>query len=126
MFEVSVLLLDSLRLHVRVDCLHVIEVFELLHHLVDGLTLFRRHILQVVGDTCELSTRDLETVLLQMLLDSAEALGVAIDGDAVLLFVLVELVFHAIVNEVENHLVHIQSVFLLESEDCLVVEQERE
>ena len=65
-------LLLHFRLHVRVDGLHVVEVLQTLNHLVDGLALLGRHVLQVVGDTGELCTCHLETVLLQVLLDSTE------------------------------------------------------
>ena len=118
--------LHLLGLHIGVDGLDVVEVFEALHHLVDGLTLFGGDILEVVGDAGEFGTGDLEAVLLEMFLDGAEAGGVAIDGDAVLLLVLVELIVDTIVDEVENHLVHIQTILLLEGEDGLVVEEERE
>ena len=48
------------RLHVGVHRLNVVEVLKFLDHLVDGLTLLGRHVLQVVGDARELGTRHLE------------------------------------------------------------------
>ena len=60
-----------------------------------------------------------------MLLDVAEACRSTVDSDLVVLLILVELILYTIVNQVENHLVHIHAFFLLEGEHSLVVEEER-
>ena len=61
-----------------------------------------------------------------MLLDVAEALRITIDSDFACFLVLVVFIFYSVVDEVENHLVHINTVLLLECEHALVVEEERE
>ena len=59
-----------------------------------------------------------------MLLYLAEALWIAVDGDALLFLVLIELVLNTIVDKVKNKLIHVESFLLLESEHALVVEKE--
>ena len=59
-----------------------------------------------------------------MLLNLAERFGIAVNGDAIFFFVLVILVFHTIIDEVEDEFFHIESVLLLEGEHALVVEKE--
>ena len=58
------LLLYGFWFHVGVHGLNVIEILQAFHHLVNGLALLGRDVLQVVGDTGELSTCHLEAVLL--------------------------------------------------------------
>ena len=64
------LLLLFLRLHVGVNRLHVVELFEAFNHLVDGGTLLFSDFLLVVGDVGELTTDVLESALFEVLLDS--------------------------------------------------------
>ena len=55
-------------LHVCEDILNVVELLELLNHLVDGLTLLGCDVLLVVGDVGELTADILEALLLEVLL----------------------------------------------------------
>ena len=48
--------------HVGIDGLHIVKVLQTLYHLVDGFTLLRCHVLQVVGDAGELGAGYLEAV----------------------------------------------------------------
>ena len=64
--------------HIGVHVLHIIKLLELLYHLVDGLTLFGSNVLEVVGDTGKLGAGNLVAILLEIVLDVAKALGVAI------------------------------------------------
>ena len=61
-----------------------------------------------------------------MLLDFAITLRVAIDGDCSLFFVLVELVFYTVVDEVEDEFLHVDALLLLEGKYALMVEKERQ
>ena len=61
-----------------------------------------------------------------MLLNFAEACRSTIDCDFVVLLILIKLIFYAVVDQVENHLIHIQTFLLLECEHSLVVEEERQ
>ena len=54
------------------------------------------------------STSYLEALSLQVLLNLAEACRSTVDSDFVVLLILIELVLYTVVNQVENHLVHIQ------------------
>ena len=61
-------------LHICINRLNVVEIFEFLHHLVDGFTLFWRYIFEVVGNVGEFSTYHFETCFFKVFLNFAEAL----------------------------------------------------
>ena len=58
------------RFHVGVDVLNVIILIQTLNNLVNGLTLLRCNILEVIGDAGELGSLNLKSVFLKPLLDS--------------------------------------------------------
>ena len=111
------------RPHIRIDVLHIVEVFQLLDHLVNRLPLFRCHVLQIVGNTGELGRSNLEAVVLQVLLNIAEAGRLTVDSNFILFVILIILIIDSVVNQIENQLIHVHSLFLLESEDSLMVEE---
>ena len=59
-------------LHVCIYVLHVIVLLEALNNLVNCSTLLLGNVLQVVRNTCELATCNLEAFLLECLLDCTE------------------------------------------------------
>ena len=61
-----------------------------------------------------------------MFLNSTKRRRITIDCDAVLLFILVVFILYTIINQIENHFVHIQPILLFEGEDCLVIKEERQ
>ena len=63
------------RFHVGINRLHIIKLLQAFHHLVDGLTLFRGHVLQVVRNISKFTADILKAAFLQMLLNGSIALG---------------------------------------------------
>ena len=117
-----------LRLHVGVDGLYVVEIFQFLHHLVDDFALLGSYFLQVIGDIGKLTTYLFKTLGFQSLLDFTITGGFAIYSDCglVLFFVvlLIVLLLYSEVNHLQNEVIHIHISALLEGEDTLVVEEE--
>ena len=117
-------------LHVGIDVLYVVELFEAFYHLLNDGTLLVVHLLEVVGDVGELSSDILEALLLKIFLYLSVGFRVTVDGDGclVLVFVIlfVKLVIDVVVDEFEDEFLHIDTVLFLEREDALVVEEEAE
>ena len=111
-------------LHVGINILHIVEIFEQAHHFVDSLALFRRNLFKIVGDICEFSSYHVKTVSLKILLNLSEALGVAINGNGIFFLVFIIFIINSEINQFENEFVHIQPVLFMEREYAFVVEQE--
>ena len=65
-----------------------------------------------------------KTALFQMFLDSCIAFRITINSDSTFFFILFVVFLYVIVYQVKNEFLHIDTVFLLESEHTLVVKQE--
>ena len=118
----------GLLLHICIDILYIVEVLKTLNHLVDCFTLLIGNFLEVVGDVGEFGRGDFQSVFFEVRLDLCEAFRITVDSDALLagifVFLFVEFVANSEVDEVKNHLVHVEVVLLLECELCEVVEEE--
>ena len=109
-------------LHVGINSLNIVKLFQLLNHLVDSFTLLRSYILQIVRDVSELGTSYLETLSLQMLLNLAEACRSTVDSDFVVLLILIKLIFYILVNKFQDEFIHIEAILFLKSEHTLMIE----
>ena len=111
-------------LHVCINVLNVVVLLEALNNLVDCSTLLLGNVLQVVRNTCKLTTCNLKALLLECLLNCAERLRITVDCNFVLLLVI--LLLYTVVNEVENQFVHVKAVLLCECKHALLCKHEVE
>ena len=60
-FYQTIIFLFFFRLHIGINRLYIIELFEAFHHFVNGFALFRSHVLLVIRNISELTSDILES-----------------------------------------------------------------